>query len=195
MSRGLRALGWLGVLALGGFSIFGRELPQSRAGESLTRRLWGPFAGLAAQAQWVRVHGAMLADREDLVFQRSETAFDLDPGATEGWLFLARHLFYDRASQAREADPVRRAAWMRAAVAVAERGQATAREPGDLALWLGLARVRMATDEHLAWPDGDAGRRDLLLLAAEDFTRAAQAGDPDGAELAGSARRLAQALP
>lgn len=194
MNRSLRVLGWLGVLALGGFSIFGRDLGTDHAGDSLARRLWGPFAGLAARGQWVRVHGAMLRNREDLVFQRAETAIDLDPGATEGWIFLARHLFFDRASEARESDPVRRAAWIRSAVAVAERGERLAREPGELALWLGLARVRMATDEHLAWPDGKAGRAALLVQAAADFRRAAQAGDPDAAELSRNAERLAAAL-
>lgn len=220
MSRGLRLVGWLAVLALGGYSISalgtsstGREDGARPAEHSVARRLLGPFASLAARGQWVRVHGAMLSNREDLVFQRAETAFELDPGATEGWIFLARHLFFDRASLAREPDPARRAAWMQSAIEIAERGEARAREPEQLALWLGLARVRMATDEHLAWPgragelaEGDAGAagaggpggaatpRALLLRAAEDFERAARAGDPDGAELARNAVQLAEAL-
>ena len=218
MSRGLRLVGWLAVLALGGYSISalgtsstGREDGARPAEHSVARRLLGPFASLAARGQWVRVHGAMLSNREDLVFQRAETAFELDPGATEGWIFLARHLFFDRASLAREPDPARRAAWMQSAIEIAERGEARAREPEQLALWLGLARVRMATDEHLVWPEragetaggvaeGDAGAagaatpRALLLRAAEDFERAARAGDPDGAELARNAVQLAEAL-
>lgn len=188
MSGG-RGLGWVGVAGLALAAVFaGDRLAPARSGE--LRLLGAPFAGLASRVQWVRVHGAMLAGREDLVLQRAETAFALDPGATEGWLFLARHQFFDRASQALEPDPRRRAAWMRSALAVAERGERRAREPGQLALWLGLARERIARDEDLPWPES---RAELLRRAAADFERAAADGVADAEELAGLARRLAEA--
>ena len=200
MRAGARLLGWVVALLLAAYSLRAHERPGAGDTDSLTRRLCGPFAELAARGQWVRVHGAMLAGRPDLVFQRAEVAFELDRGATEGWLFLARHLFYDRASQRSEPEPRRRAAWMSAALDVAERGEQVAREPGRLALWSGLALVRMASEEELIWPPtaagpaGPAERRRILEQAARDFERAADAGEADAAGLGSEARRLAELM-
>ena len=196
MSRGARVVGWIVVAALGGWSLFGREPRpvQGQGAPSRVARLWGPFAGLAARGQWVRVHDAMLADRPDLVWQRARTAMDLDPGATDGYLLLARHLFFDRASLQRETDPARREAWMRAGLAVGERGEEAARDPGALALWLGLARVRMAEDPELAGRLGTTARGELLSAAADAFDRAASRGDADARELGEHARALSSAL-
>ena len=187
-SLAARSMGWLVVLVLGAYSLSG-PVPRDDEASSL-RRLWGPFAGLAARVQWVRVHEAMLDGRPDLVWQRAETAIALDPGATDGYLLLARHLFFDHASLNRETEPERRVAWMEAAFGVAERGEAAARDPGALALWLGLARIRRAREEGLGTTAGE--RAGLLARAAEDFDRAAALGAEEAAELAQGARRSAE---
>jgi len=149
-------------------------------------RLLGPFAGLAADVQWIRVDDAARSGRGELVLARAETALELAPGATEGWLFLARYLAFERASAEREPDPGRRRAWVTAGLALARRGESAAREPGELAAWQGLVRVKEADEGDLDWPGGP---RALLETALADFERAASLGHPEGRALADGVRR------
>ena len=189
MSRHLRAAGWVAVAVLAGLTVAVRPRRGSDRPSGTLQRLLGPVASAAASAQWVRVDAAIQAGRPELALARAETALALDPGATGGWKLLASHLAYDRASAERERDPERRLAWVRAGLALAERGERTARDPAELAIWQGLLRSVHAELDDLPWPGGPAT---LWAGAIDDFERAARLGHPDGGILVeGAARRLA----
>lgn len=195
----LRAAGWalVALSTLAWWSTEGCAPAETDAGDgaeqrSLAGRLLGPLAGLAADIQWVRAHDALRRGRADLGLARADTALALAPEATGGWLLLARHLAFDRASEEREPDPARRLAWVRAALELARRGEASAREPAELAVWQGLVRVKEADEGDLSWPGGE---RALLEQAVLDFERAGALGHPDGAALAEGTRRRLEALP
>jgi hypothetical protein len=188
--RKLELAGWALVAALLAFAWQRDARPA--APSSLAERLLGPLAGFAADIQWVRTHDAMRRGDFALALARAESALALAPGATGGWLFLARHLAFDRASEEREADPGRRRAFVAAALDLARRGESSAREPAELALWQGLVRVKEAAEGDLVWP---GGTRALLGDAAAELERAATLGHPDGAALAVGARRRLAAFP
>lgn len=193
MRRALELAGWVLVALLVwlGWPAAGRA-QRGAPGGSVAERLLGPVAELAADLQWVRTHDALRRGEVALAFARAESALALAPGATGGWLFLARYLAFDRASEEREADPERRRAAVAAALELARRGEACAREPAELALWQGLVRVKEAEEGDLPWP---GGARALLADALTDFERAAALGHADGAELAAGTRRRLAALP
>ena len=186
----LERLGWLVVLGLALASWYATGAASGSSPSFLVRSI-GPFARPAARVQWVRVDAAIRAGRTDLALARADTALALDPTATEGWRFLASHLLADRASPEREADPVRRLEWLRAGVALLERGEASAADPAELCeqqgLWLGLAATR---DPELPWP---GGRPALWRAAAECFERAAARGSREARALAAQARAHAAA--
>jgi hypothetical protein len=165
---------------------------RSPAGEragSLPLRLLGPIASAAASAQWVRVQSALRDGRTDLALARGQTALELDPGATSGWLMLAAHMAFERASGEREPSAARRLAWVRAALVLAAKGERHARDPQRIALWQGLVLSKLAReDEPLDWP---GGVRSMWLAAAEHFERAGALGSEHGEVLASNARRAA----
>ena len=182
-ARALAALAGLLLVALS--AGLDGTLPERRS-SSLALRLFGPLAELAARVQWVRARSAMIEGRSDLALARGTVALELDPGDSEGWMLLAWHLSLERASLQREPDRARRLAWLRAGLDLARRGEASAREPEQLALWRGLVLTQFALeDEPLDWPGGVAG---LWEAAAAAYERAAELGYPDGEELAGKAR-------
>ena len=193
MNRRARLLGWVGVALLASLSIAMRwRAPHGAPAGSLPLRLLGPIASAAASVQWVRVYAALSEGRTDLALARGETALELDPGATSGWLALAAHMAFERASPEREPSAERRLAWVRAALELAARGEERARDPARVALWRGLVLSKLAReDEPLAWPGGARG---LWLDAAEHFERASALGSPHGAELAANALRAADEL-
>jgi hypothetical protein len=184
-------LGWTAVgLLVGASFLLGRGIPPRERRGSLPLRLLGPISSAAAGVQWVRVHAALRASRTDLALARGSLALELDPGATAGWLMLAGHLAFDRASAEREPSPQRRLAWVRAGLALAARGEEQARDPARLARWQGLVLGKLAQeDEPLPWPGGVRG---LWLEAAGHFDRAAALGAADGEALAAGARGRAQ---
>lgn len=171
-------------LARGAWATRGPGAAEART--SLAARLLGPLAPLVAEVQWVRVHDAIRSGRDELVLARGQTALDLAPEASGGWLFLGHYLAFTRASVEREGDAARRLAWVRAGLELVERGESVAAEPAELAVWQGLVRVKEADEGDLDWPGGP---RDLLRGALEDFERAAALGHPDGPELAAATRR------
>jgi hypothetical protein len=150
---------------------------------SLALRLLGPVANWAAAAQWVRVDAAIRSGRTDVALRRAETALAIDPRASSGWIFLARHLAFDLASVEREPAATRRSMWVRTALAVLERGEATADDRAELVFWQGLF------DDEMTWSGGRAG---LWLDAAARFERAASLGHPFAAELARRAHAEAE---
>ncbi|MBM3987903.1 MAG: hypothetical protein FJ294_08100 [Planctomycetes bacterium] len=186
MRRVLRKLGWVALLGASlALAVYGAR--GAAPGSSLTMRLAGPLAGPLAAAQWVRVDLAIRAGRTDLALARAETAFALNPTSTSGWFFLSRHLAFDLASPEREPDAAVRLRWVRAALAIAARGESTADDPAELAFWQGLVLARTAeVDAQLAWTGGVAG---MWSEAAEHFERAARRGHPEAAAAAELARR------
>lgn len=188
-----RAAGWALVVLLASISIALRwNAPKSPSSSSLPLRLLGPIASAAASVQWVRVHSALREGRTDLALARGHTALELDPGATSGWLALAGHMAFERASPEREPSAERRLAWVRAALDLAARGEQRARDPARVALWQGLVLSKLAReDEPLDWPGGARG---LWTEAAAHFERARTLGSPHGELLAANARRAADEL-
>lgn len=168
-----RALGWV---ALAGLVTAALAFPAPpRPAAPLLRRLLGPAASLVAEVQWVRAHRALREGRLELALARAEGALALDPGATGGWQLAASWLAQDRA--AREPDPARRLAWIRAGLQLAERGQATAREPGELAFLRGLIlALRAGPDAELPWPGGPGQPWREAAAAFRDAERAGHAG-------------------
>lgn len=182
----MRAWAWVLGLALIALSAtVDGTLPERRS-SSVAVRLLGPLARPLARAQWVRARQAMLEGRTDQALARASRALELDPGDTAGWSLLAWHLAMERGSILREPSPERRVDWLRAGLDVARRGEAAAREPGELALGRGLMLSQVAQEDlPPPWP---GGRDALWREAAEAFDSAARWGHPEGAALAASAR-------
>lgn len=191
MKRHRRVLAWVAVLGLLSVPVAcpPRDLPQREP--SFALRLLGPVASLAATLQWARVDVAIRDGRTDLAVARAETALAIDPTLTSGWVLLARYFAFELGSADRQPNPAQRLAWLQAALAVLERGEATARDPGELCVWGGLLLALAATDAELPWP---GGARAIWIEAAERFDRGAAQAHPDAVELATRARAEAAAL-
>lgn len=165
----------------------GRRDPGPEAGPLV--RLLGPVARLAASVQWVRVEEARAAGEHELAFARAETALALDPGATAGWLSLARYQGLYLASATRQPDPGLRRQWLVEAVATTRRGEELARAPAELAVLRALLLLEHAQREPpTPWPGGAAA---LWAEAALAFERAAELGHAGGHELARRTRERA----
>jgi hypothetical protein len=181
----------LGLALIALSAVVDGSLPERRS-SSIAVRLLGPLARPLARVWRVRAHEAMLAGRTDLALARGGWALELDPGDTQGWSGLAWHLALERGAILREPSPQRRVAWLRAGLELARRGEASAREPGELALLRGLMLGQVAQeDAPPPWPDGVPG---LWSAAAEAFARAAELGHPEGAALEHAAWARAREL-
>jgi hypothetical protein len=179
--------GWIAVLALLASSL----APASRARAGSTfERLLGPVASLAASVEWVRVDVALRHGEEARAYAMAETALRIDPSDPEGWIFLAHHLIYERASLLREPDAGRRAAWIRAGLETLARGERESRDPGEILFERGVALAFLGSlaDADRAWP---ASAEEAWTLAADAFDRAAARGEPRAAEAARLARERA----
>ena len=140
-----------------------RMLPERRS-SSVAVRLLGPLARPLARVGQVRARTAMLAGRTDLALARASAARSC-------------------------ASPRRSAAWPGCALG---HGQASAREPGELALLRGLMLGQVAQeDAPPPWPGGVPA---LWSAAAEAFARAAELGHPEGGALEQAARAQAREL-
>jgi hypothetical protein len=150
-------------------------------------RVLGPIAGLAASVQWVRFDLAVRRGDAARAYAHAESALRLAPGDPGGWIFLAHHLVYDRASILREPDREARARWVQAGLGTLERGQTRCRQPGALLFERGIALAFQASlsDEDRAWP---RSRLEAWRLAAEAFEAAAELGVPHAALAAAHAR-------
>jgi hypothetical protein len=182
------------ALALALFAWSARERAQDRANDArpaaLIERLLGPIASLAANLEWVRVDDALRLGRPDLAYARAELALEIAPGDAEGWIFLAHHFAYERASILREPDRAARTRWVDAALDLLARGEKSAREPGRLAFKRGVifATLALMDDADRPWP---GTRREAWLEAARAFDRAAEAQEPIAREAAKAARDAA----
>ncbi|QDU68652.1 tetratricopeptide repeat protein [Engelhardtia mirabilis] len=157
---------------------------------SASAALLGPIGRVFASAQWVRVDAAFAAGRPAQAFALAERALELDPGATEGWEILVWFQAIQLASPAREPDGERRRQWLENGLAVAARGEQSAREPAALARLAGdVLFVHADAEPATPWP---GGRKALLELAQTHYRRAAELGDTEAhASAEGVARKLA----
>lgn len=146
---------WLAVLL---FVALMSRSPKHSAPATLTARLLGPCASLAASAQWVRVGAAIDEGRHGLAYTRANLALDLDPEASAAWSFLASHYAHDRAAILAEPNPALRTSWVRTALALLERGEEVASKPAQLALHRGLILVHVGDLEGtVPWPGQKKG--------------------------------------
>lgn len=185
---------WVAVIAVWLWSSRALALRQfERTGGrngSLAERLLGPLASFAADIQWVRFDSALRRGETALAYARAESALRLAPGDCGGWIFLAHHFIYERASLAREPDPELRQQWIQAGLDVLDRGERSARDPAEIVFYRGVAFAYFGSldDQDRIWP---ASRREAWTRAAEAFERAAELGQGLGAEAGARARELA----
>jgi hypothetical protein len=181
---------WAAVIAL--FLWSSRALAQRENGprSSLAERLLGPVARLAADIQWVRSDSALRHGETALAYARAESALRLAPSDPGGWIFLAHHFLYERASLLREPDPLVRREWIRAGLDLLARGEERVHDPSEIAFYRGIAFAYFGSldDADRIWP---ASRREAWELAADAFERSAELGHVLGAEAGARARELA----
>lgn len=180
-------------LAIAARIVLTRPARDDRA-RPLAERLLGPIAELAATVEWVRVDEAWNHGHGELADERAEFALRLAPGAASGWVNYARHLVYDRASILREPDPAERERWVRAGLAILERGERESREFGRVAFQHAIVYLSMTQLDGADRPL-PITRRAAWLAAADAFDRAAAAGEPVAHEAAAAARASANACP
>jgi predicted Zn-dependent protease len=183
---------WLGGVAVA-TGLLAASLSGWRNGEAdrpALRRALGPVASLAAGVQWIRVDVAIRRGDYARAYERAETALALDPEDPAGWIFLAHHLLYERASLSREPDRDARARWIRAGIETLERGERTSSDPGavDFEHGVALAFLGSLADADRAWPES-AER--AWELAARAFEAAAEEGTRSAAQAAALARERA----
>jgi hypothetical protein len=167
--------------------------PATRMG--LPARLSAPVASLLASVEWVRFELALLEGEDEVAYAHAEDALRLDASAEEGWILLAQHLAFDRASAAREADRERRRGWIEEALSVLDRGRERVRHPAELDFMraLVLTHVARLVEEGSEGPTWPGGARAALEAAAEAFERAFHAGRLDAADQAAGVRSLMDA--
>jgi len=183
---------WLGGAAVA-TGLLAASLSGWRNGETdrpALHRALGPVASLAAGVQWIRVDVAIRRGDYARAYERAETALALDPGDPAGWIFLAHHLLYERASLSREPDRDARARWIRAGIETLERGERASSDPGavDFEHGVALAFLGSLADADRAWPES-AER--AWELAARAFEAAAAHGTRSAAQAAALARERA----
>ena len=132
--------------------------------------LAGPLAPLAAQVQWVRAHSALAHGQGARAFVLMRSAVALEPTSPSAWILMANQLGLQLASPESGRPADERAAWLRAALAALEEGQAEVEHPEVLALHGAILLMSHAeTDPDLPWPDATRG------LFAEAAAQARQA--------------------
>jgi hypothetical protein len=174
-------------------ALIGTEL----AAPAKSRSWLGPLAPVAAQVQWVRAEGAIQAGLSGEALRLMESAIELDPTSTTGWITLSDHLGLYLASAESGAAMETRASWLQTALDLTRRGEAWAQHPERLALHRGLLLVSHADLlESLDWggSSGDRARMALFQDAAAAFDEAAALGHPDGEEIAQYARLMIEGL-
>jgi hypothetical protein len=174
----MRAL-WLALALLLAGAVLARRAPRAARTDAnelpartpgLAQALLGPVASLAASAQWLRAERALREGQLELGLERARFALELDPGSGSGWAMLLQHEALYCGSLEREPDTQRRVAWLQAALASAQAGERSAREPQTVALALGAALAyKLDGDPELvsAWPGGEADLRARRTAAFE----------------------------
>jgi len=178
-ARGIRRL--LAVtaavaLALAAASPLSSPELQGRRRMGPVQRLLGPVASAAASVEWARYGGALNDGDVTRAYGHAARALSLDSRATAGWLTLADHFIFIRASPLEEAAPEARRLWIREGFAVLRSGERHAAAPGVLARYAATIKAAFLAklpDEGLGWP---GGARALLEEARADLERAAALG-------------------
>ena len=158
---------------------------------SFASRLLGPLAGLAAAVEWGRFEAALRQGDEARAWIHADRALALAPEESGGWTYLAHHAVFERASPLRTQDPLERRRWIEVGLALLERGEREAHDPGPVAFRAGIVYATLASlDDGLrALP---IARAEAWNRAAEAFDRAAAAGEPAAEEAARLAREAAR---
>ena len=194
MTRAPRVAAWIALAALSAVSAATLRERAARAplpAGSVAQRLFGPIASLAASVQWVRADSALRDGREALGYARAESALQLDPRDAQGWIFLAHHLIFDRASLEHGEDAGTRALWVQAGLELLQRGESAGADPAALAFDRGLVFVFLGSldDADRAFP---ASAAEAWAEAATAFERARALGHPLAREAALGARKRAE---
>jgi hypothetical protein len=165
-------------------------------GRSFVERVGGPFASFAASVEWVRADVRCGTRATKSATRAAELALELAPSPPDGWIFLARHFLYERASPERESSALARRQWTQASFDILARGEARSSAPQELAFERGLSLCYLAF--LAAQPERERPERTrdesssaLFELAAQAFERAAALGHPSAAAMAHSARQRA----
>lgn len=164
------------TLALSAASPLSAPELEGRRRMGPVQRLLGPIASAAASVEWARYVGALDAGDVTRAYGHAARALSLDSRAAAGWLTLADHFIFIRASPLEEADPAARRRWIREGFAVLRSGELRAASPGVLARYaatIKAAYLSNVPDEGLGWPGGP---RALLNEARVDLERAAALG-------------------
>jgi len=158
--------------------------PRAQAPRPLVARLLGPVASLAASVQWVRFDTAVQEGHFESAYAIAERALTLDSRAPQGWMHLASHLAYFRASAENEPDPERRRHWITAALDLLSRSEQQTSEPAELAFMRGLVLYTVSesdTEQGLGWPGGSSA---ALAAAIQAFHLAGDLGHTHGHSMA-----------
>ena len=149
---------------------------------SLLERLLGPFASLAASAQWVRADLALREGRFGVFCERAETALELAPSDPQAWIYYAHQLLWERTSLERESARELRESWARAGIELLGRAERECAHPAEIWVYEGgvFAAWAEIPAEERPWT-GSA--RELRTLAIEAFGRARAQGHPKAAML------------
>ncbi|WP_145202437.1 hypothetical protein [Planctomycetes bacterium Poly30] len=147
---------------------------EARAAMGPVQRALGPLASVAASVEWVRFRVALRSGDTARAYAIADSALELDPLGTSGWLDYAQHLIFERGSFLENESPEARRRWIQSGLDLLARGETVCRVPGELAFQAGLIRsgyLAAIPDEDLRWPGGpealfDQGRRDLLRAVA-----------------------------
>ena len=191
MTRGLRAASLALAILLAGYTIASAPAERTRSRGTFASRLLGPVAPLAAAIEWGRFDAAVRAGDETRAWEHADRALLLDPEDPDGWKYLAHYAVFDRGSPRRTDDRLERQRWVEFGIAVLERGEREAANPGPVAFKLGVVYLALAQQD-------DADRslpissRETWSRAAAAFERAAAADEPVAAEAARLSRAEAE---
>ncbi len=135
----------------------------------LGRRLAGPLSSMWAAGHWVRFDMQVHNSEMERAYLTADRALQLDPWPSAGWIRLAEHLWFIRASAEREPDPSRRAHWFAAGLRVLNEGIERSGSPGEVALvkarMTGLYLLPLVQDGAVHWPGGAAALKQISQAA------------------------------
>ena len=135
----------------------------------LSRRISGPVSSMWAAGHWIQFDVQVHNSEMERAYLTADRALELDPWPAAGWIRLAEHLWFIRASAEREADPDGRAHWIAAGLQVMDEGMERCGSPGEVALvkarMTGLYLLPLVQDGAINWPGG--------VSAVEELSRAA----------------------
>lgn len=167
------------ALALGACLFVGRPATdvEARAAMGPVQRLIGPLASVAASVEWARYWKALDRGDEPNAYVHASRALSLDARSAAGWMTLADHFVFTRASPLEVSGPEEKRRWVRAGFEVLRAGEERVAAPDELAIYAAQIRavhLSRVPDADLGWPGGPQG---LLDEARSDLERAARSGD------------------